>query len=82
VWLAFRGWRSTRYSLRTAINEIHNVSEVPKSLQRQWTARSNHGDVQNNSRTGRTRYDPPAPVAEEGGLAPSGARRSIRGRRA
>lgn len=32
------------------INEIHNVYEVPKSLQRQWPARSYHGDVKNNSR--------------------------------
>ncbi len=32
------------------INEIHNVYEVPKSLQQQWAARSYHGDVQNNSR--------------------------------
>jgi alkyl sulfatase BDS1-like metallo-beta-lactamase superfamily hydrolase len=32
------------------INEIHNVYEVPKSLQQQWAARSYHGDVQNNVR--------------------------------
>jgi len=32
------------------INEIHNVYEVPKSLQGQWAARSYHGDVQNNVR--------------------------------
>ena len=32
------------------INEIHNVYEVPKSLQQQWAARSYHGDVQNNAR--------------------------------
>ena len=32
------------------INEIHNVYEVPKSLQEQWAARSYHGDVQNNVR--------------------------------
>ena len=32
------------------INEIHNVYEVPKSLQRNWAARSYHGDVQNNVR--------------------------------
>jgi alkyl sulfatase BDS1-like metallo-beta-lactamase superfamily hydrolase len=33
-----------------AINEIHNVYEVPKSLREQWAARSYHGDVQNNTR--------------------------------
>jgi len=32
------------------INEIHNVYEVPKSLRDQWSARSYHGDVQNNVR--------------------------------
>jgi len=32
------------------INEIHNVYEVPQSLQQQWAARSYHGDVQNNVR--------------------------------
>lgn len=32
------------------INEIHNVYQVPKSLQQQWAARSYHGDVQNNVR--------------------------------
>jgi len=32
------------------INEIHNVYEVPKSLQSNWAARSYHGDVQNNVR--------------------------------
>jgi alkyl sulfatase BDS1-like metallo-beta-lactamase superfamily hydrolase len=32
------------------INEIHNVYEVPKSLQQDWAARSYHGDVQNNVR--------------------------------
>jgi alkyl sulfatase BDS1-like metallo-beta-lactamase superfamily hydrolase len=32
------------------INEIHNVYQVPKSLQQQWSARSYHGDVQNNVR--------------------------------
>ena len=32
------------------INEIHNVYEVPKSLQRQWAARSYHGSEQNNAR--------------------------------
>ncbi|MFV1986867.1 MAG: alkyl/aryl-sulfatase [Gemmatimonadota bacterium] len=32
------------------INQIHNVYEVPASLQRQWAARSYHGDVKNNVR--------------------------------
>jgi alkyl sulfatase BDS1-like metallo-beta-lactamase superfamily hydrolase len=32
------------------INEIHNVYEVPESLQNSWAARSYHGDVQNNVR--------------------------------
>lgn len=32
------------------INQIHNVYEVPKSLQQNWAARSYHGDVQNNVR--------------------------------
>jgi alkyl sulfatase BDS1-like metallo-beta-lactamase superfamily hydrolase len=32
------------------INEIHNVYQVPKSLQQNWAARSYHGDVQNNVR--------------------------------
>ncbi len=32
------------------INEIHNVYEVPRSLQQSWAARSYHGDVQNNVR--------------------------------
>jgi alkyl sulfatase BDS1-like metallo-beta-lactamase superfamily hydrolase len=32
------------------INEIHNIYEVPKSLQQNWAARSYHGDVQNNVR--------------------------------
>ena len=32
------------------INEIHNVYEVPESLQQSWAARSYHGDVQNNVR--------------------------------
>ena len=39
------------------INEIHNVYEVPKSLQQQWAARSYHGDVQNNV----ARRDQPLP---------------------
>lgn len=38
------------------INEIHNVYEVPKSLQRQWPARSYHGDVKNNSRAVINRF--------------------------
>jgi alkyl sulfatase BDS1-like metallo-beta-lactamase superfamily hydrolase len=37
-------------NLGVTINEIHNVYEVPKSLQQQWAARSYHGDVQNNTR--------------------------------
>jgi alkyl sulfatase BDS1-like metallo-beta-lactamase superfamily hydrolase len=32
------------------INEIHNVYQVPMSLQQNWAARSYHGDVQNNVR--------------------------------
>ena len=32
------------------INEIHNVYDVPQSLQQNWAARSYHGDVQNNVR--------------------------------
>ena len=32
------------------INEIHNVYEVPKSLQQQWAARSYHGAETNNAR--------------------------------
>lgn len=32
------------------INQIHNVYEVPKSLQQNWAARSYHGDVKNNVR--------------------------------
>jgi len=37
-------------NLGVTINEIHNVYEVPQSLQQQWAARSYHGDVQNNVR--------------------------------
>jgi alkyl sulfatase BDS1-like metallo-beta-lactamase superfamily hydrolase len=37
-------------NLGVTINEIHNVYEVPKSLQQQWAARSYHGDVRNNAR--------------------------------
>jgi alkyl sulfatase BDS1-like metallo-beta-lactamase superfamily hydrolase len=32
------------------INEIHNVYQVPLSLQQSWAARSYHGDAQNNVR--------------------------------
>jgi len=38
------------------INQIHNVYEVPKSLQQQWSARSYHGSVQHNSRAVVNRY--------------------------
>jgi alkyl sulfatase BDS1-like metallo-beta-lactamase superfamily hydrolase len=38
------------------INEIHNVYEVPKSLQQQWAARSYHGDVKNNTRAVINRF--------------------------
>ena len=38
------------------INEIHNVYEVPKSLQNQWYARSYHGSVEHNSRAVINRY--------------------------
>jgi alkyl sulfatase BDS1-like metallo-beta-lactamase superfamily hydrolase len=38
------------------INEIHNVYEVPKSLQQQWAVRSYHGDVRNNSRAVVNRF--------------------------
>lgn len=37
-------------NLGVTINEIQNVYQVPKSLQKQWAARSYHGDAQNNSR--------------------------------
>jgi alkyl sulfatase BDS1-like metallo-beta-lactamase superfamily hydrolase len=43
--------QSLHYANRgVTINEIHNVYEVPTSLQQQWAARSYHGDVQNNVR--------------------------------
>mgnify|MGYP001812683545 CR=1 FL=1 len=43
--------QSLHYANRgVTINEIHNVYEVPKSLQQQWAARSYHGDVRNNVR--------------------------------
>jgi alkyl sulfatase BDS1-like metallo-beta-lactamase superfamily hydrolase len=38
------------------INQVHNVYEVPKSLQQQWAARSYHGSVQHNSRAVINRY--------------------------
>jgi alkyl sulfatase BDS1-like metallo-beta-lactamase superfamily hydrolase len=38
------------------INQVHNVYEVPKSLQQQWTARSYHGSVEHNSRAVINRY--------------------------
>ena len=38
------------------INEIHNVYEVPRSLRDQWSVRSYHGDVQNNSRAVINRF--------------------------
>ena len=39
-----------------AINQIHNVYEVPKSLQKQWAVRSYHGSVEHNSRAVINRY--------------------------
>jgi len=38
------------------INEIHNVYDMPKSLQDQWYARSYHGSTQHNSRAVINRY--------------------------
>lgn len=38
------------------INEIHNVYEVPKSLQQQWHCRGYHGSPQHNSRGVMQRY--------------------------
>lgn len=38
------------------INQIHNVYEVPESLQKQWSARSYHGSVEHNSRAVINRY--------------------------
>ena len=38
------------------INQIHNVYQVPNSLQQQWSARSYHGSVQHNSRAVVNRY--------------------------
>lgn len=38
------------------VNEVHNVYEVPKSLQKQWAARAYHGSVEHNSRAIINRY--------------------------
>lgn len=38
------------------INQIHNQYKVPKSLQKQWAARSYHGSVEHNSRAVINRY--------------------------
>jgi alkyl sulfatase BDS1-like metallo-beta-lactamase superfamily hydrolase len=38
------------------INEIHNVYELPKSLQEQWYARGYHGSPEHNSRAVVNRY--------------------------
>jgi len=38
------------------INQVHNVYEVPRSLQQQWAARSYHGSVEHNSRAVINRY--------------------------
>ncbi len=38
------------------VNEVHNVYDVPKSLQNQWSARSYHGSVEHNSRAVINRY--------------------------
>ena len=38
------------------INEIHNVYQVPKGLQDQWSARSYHGSVEHNCRAVVNRY--------------------------
>ncbi|MEN8809333.1 MAG: alkyl sulfatase dimerization domain-containing protein [Desulfobacterales bacterium] len=38
------------------INQVHNVYEVPNSLQQQWAARSYHGSVEHNSRAVINRY--------------------------
>jgi len=38
------------------INQIHNVYQVPESLQQQWSARSYHGSVEHNSRAVVNRY--------------------------
>jgi alkyl sulfatase BDS1-like metallo-beta-lactamase superfamily hydrolase len=38
------------------INQVHNVYEVPLSLQMQWAARSYHGSVEHNSRAVINRF--------------------------
>jgi alkyl sulfatase BDS1-like metallo-beta-lactamase superfamily hydrolase len=38
------------------INQIHNIYQVPESLQQQWSARSYHGSVEHNSRAVVNRY--------------------------
>ncbi|MDC9729065.1 MAG: alkyl sulfatase dimerization domain-containing protein [Methyloprofundus sp.] len=38
------------------VNQIHNVYQVPMSLQNQWSARSYHGSVEHNSRAVVNRY--------------------------
>jgi alkyl sulfatase BDS1-like metallo-beta-lactamase superfamily hydrolase len=38
------------------INQMHNVYNVPESLQKQWAARSYHGSVEHNSRAVVNRY--------------------------
>jgi alkyl sulfatase BDS1-like metallo-beta-lactamase superfamily hydrolase len=38
------------------INQIHNVYEVPESLQQQWYARGYHGSFEHNSRAVINRY--------------------------
>jgi len=38
------------------VNEIHNVYQVPESLQNQWAARSYHGSVEHNTRAVLNRY--------------------------
>jgi alkyl sulfatase BDS1-like metallo-beta-lactamase superfamily hydrolase len=37
-------------NLGVTVNEIHNVYQLPQSLQQQWAARSYHGSEQHNSR--------------------------------
>lgn len=38
------------------VNQVHNVYQVPKSLQQQWAARSYHGATKNNVRAIINRY--------------------------
>ena len=38
------------------INQVHNVYNVPESLQQQWSVRSYHGSVEHNSRAVINRY--------------------------